>query len=123
MRTLSYVMPETFGERVADALTMLAKGVLMVFLVLSILMVVLMIMERQFASKSESKKEKQEKAARTPVAETPVEAIEDNGALVAAITAAISVVLASEHGGTPEAGGFRVVSFKRVGGKSAWNSK
>ena len=46
----------------------------------------------------------------------------NDGALVAAITAAISVVLASEQGET-SASGFRVVSFKRVGGKSAWNVK
>lgn len=123
MRILSYVMPETFGDRVADALTMLVKGMLMVFLVLAILMVILMIMERYFASKNEPKKEKQEDTA-AHEAEVPAAPVaEDNGALVAAITAAIAMTLASEQGGTTNANGFRVVSFKRVGNKSAWNSK
>lgn len=123
MRALSYVIPETLGERAIDALTMLVKGMLMIFLVLAILMVVLMIMERFFASSKQPKPEKKEevKAAPAPVAPTPV--AQDNGALVAAITAAIAATLAAEQGGAPEVGGFRVVSFKRVGNRSAWNSK
>ncbi len=123
MRTLNYNIPETFGERAIDALTMLVKGMLMVFLVLAILMIVLVIMERIFASKKEPKKEKQEEIKVAPVEEAPVAVVEDNGALVAAITAAIAATLAAEQGGAVSPSGFRVVSFKRVGNRSAWNSK
>lgn len=123
MRALSYVMPETFGERAVDALTMLVKGMLMIFLVLAILMVVLMIMQRFFDAKKAPKAAKQEEVKAAPAVQTPVPAVEDNGAIVAAITAAIAMTLAEEQGSASAASGFRVVSFKRVGNKSAWNSK
>ncbi len=123
MRALSYVIPETLGERAIDALTMLVKGMLMIFLVLAILMIVLMIMQRFFDSKKESKPEKQEEVKAAPVVDAPAPVVQDDGAIVAAITAAIAMTLASEQGGVSAANGFRVVSFKRVGNKSAWNSK
>ena len=123
MRALSYKIPETFGERAVDALTMLVKGMLMIFLVLAILMVVLMVMQKFFDAKKAPKEAKQEEAKAAPVAATPAPVAEDNGAIVAAITAAIAMTLAEEQGTAPAASGFRVVSFKRVGNKSAWNSK
>ena len=43
----------------------------------------------------------------------------DDGALLAAITAAIAVVWESEHPGTS----FRVVSYRHVGKRSPWNRK
>ena len=106
MRALSYVIPETLGERAIDALTMLVKGMLMIFLVLAILMVVLLIMERFFASSKQPKPEKKEevKAAPAPVAPAPV--AQDNGALVAAITAAIAAVKALGRVDTLILGGF-----------------
>ena len=66
MRALSYKIPETFGERAVDALTMLVKGMLMIFLVLAILMVVLMIMQRVFDAKKAPKAAKQEEEAFPP---------------------------------------------------------
>lgn len=119
----------TVGERVTDGAIMLVKGMVMIFAVLAILMLVLMLMERFFASKHESEpkkkaEKKQERPVVAPVTETPIApVVEDNGALVAAITAAIAITLAAEQGKEAEVGGFRVVSFKRVGGRSAWNSK
>ena len=107
-------MPETFGERAVDALTMLVKGMLMIFLVLAILMVVLMVMQKFFDAKKAPKAAKQEEAKAAPVAKAPAPVAEDNGAIVAAITAAIAVTLAEEQGTAPAASGFRVVSFKRA---------
>ena len=105
---------------------MLVKGMVMVFVVLTVLMLALKIMERFFVGSKNEKPEKIEKPDEpvAPIAATEPETAPeaDDGALVAAITAAISVVLASE-GGQASASGFRVVSFKRVGGKSAWNVK
>ncbi len=48
-----------------------------------------------------------------------VAAYEEQGAILAAITAAISVVWESEHPGT----GFRVVSYRHVGKRSPWNAR
>lgn len=125
MNVLAYVAPP-IGDRAMDALVMLVKGMVMVFLVLTVLLVALKIMERFFVG---AKNEKPEKAEKTIEPQAPIAVTEpettpetDDGALVAAITAAISVVLASEQGESPVSG-FRVVSFKRVGGKNAWNVK
>ncbi|MBO5305335.1 MAG: OadG family protein [Clostridia bacterium] len=123
MRILSYKIPETFGERAIDALTMLVKGMLMIFLVLAILMIILMIMQKFFDAKKARKKEVKEEVKAAPIVEAPVAVSEDNGALVAAITAAIAATLAAEQGGAVSPSGFRVVSFKRVGNGSAWNAK
>ena len=47
----------------------------------------------------------------------------DDGELIAVITAAIAAYRASEEGmSAAEAGGFRVVSFKRASTGRAWNS-
>lgn len=125
MNVLAYVAPP-IGDRAMDALIMLVKGIVMVFVVLTVLMLALKIMERFFVGAKNEKPKKIEKPTETEapiVATSPETTTETNdGALVAAITAAISVVLASEQGET-SVSGFRVVSFKRVGGKSAWNVK
>ncbi len=122
MNVLAYVAPP-FSERAMDALIMLVKGMVMVFLVLTVLMIALKIMERFFVCKKAEKIEKPiEPQTPVVVSDPQPVAVTDDGALVAAITAAISVVLASE-GGQASASGFRVVSFKRVGGKNAWNVK
>lgn len=116
----------TFGERAAEALSMVVMGVVMVFTVLAIIMGVLMIMERVFSGKAkggEGKKETPKPAAeKTVIAPVPVvQATEDDGAVIAAITAAISAMLA-ESGDTTYQGGFRVVSFKRSTRNTPWNS-
>ena len=118
-----------FSERASEAGIVTAQGMLMVFLVLAILWAAVEIMH--FVLHAGDKKEKkatepkQEKKPETKKAEAPVNndaavaaaiaaamaASDDDGATVAAITAAISAMRA-EEGCT---GGFRVVSFKRVG--------
>ena len=110
------------SERLSEAGIMVVKGMLMVFAVLATLMLVLMLMERFFAKKTEPKKAEPAPAPAAAEAPTPASepvTVEDDGAIVAAISAAIAVVLA-EGGYT---GGFRVVSFKRADKRSAWNTK
>lgn len=48
-----------------------------------------------------------------------IKANEEQGAILAAITAAIAVVWESEHPGT----GFRVVSYRHVEKRSPWNAR
>ena len=115
----------TLAERSSEALTMVIMGMVMVFAVLAVIMAVLMIMERIFMKKSTPK------AAKTVipepqrvVEETPATvalSTEDDGAIIAAITAAITLMLA-ENGDEGCASGFRVVSFKRRANGTAWNS-
>lgn len=116
----------SFSERASEALTMVVLGMLMIFAVLATIMAVLMIMERIFARKSadgEAKKAEPVAAPKKPepVAQPVVAAAEDDGAVIAAITAAISVMLA-ESGDATYQGGFRVVSFKRSARNTPWNS-
>lgn len=115
----------SMSDRISDALIMLVKGMFMVFAVLSILMGVIILAEKVLAGKKKSSKKSAEKQVETSASaiEEVVDASDcsDDSAIVAAITAAISVVL--EQTGTASANGFRVVSFKRVGKRAAWNSK
>ena len=107
----------TFSERLSTAGIVSLQGMLTIFLVLSILWGAVELMHYVLVGR----KEKAQQTVQTPVkaaspapvaesAPAPV-AVSDDGAIVAAITAAISAQLASE-GFT---GGFRVVSFKRAG--------
>lgn len=113
----------TMNERLSQALVMVVMGVLMVFAVLATIMVVLMLTARLFTKDNSPKKAEKPTATVASEPKMPtapvVEPCEDDGAIVAAISAAISVMLA-ETGST---GKFRVVSFKRVDKKSAWNAK
>lgn len=114
----------TLGERLSEAGIMVVMGVVMVFVVLAIIMGILMIMERLFAGKAKSgegKKEAPKPAPKKPEPAPVVQATEDDGAVIAAITAAISAMLA-ESGDTTYQGGFRVVSFKRSTRNTPWNS-
>ena len=115
----------TFAERSKEALTMVVVGMVMIFLVLAIIMLVLMIMERVFAGKKAKPETPKAEPAPAPRAEVPVApavtSTEDEGAVIAAITAAISAMLA-EEGGEAYRGGFRVVSFKRSNRTTPWNS-
>lgn len=109
-------LPERFSE--AGLVTLMGMGA--VFAVLAILWACIEIMhvflgvkEEKPAAKTETKTATEEIA---PIAEVVSSAavtaqpVEDDGALIAAITAAISAAMA-EEGYT---GGFRVVSFKRA---------
>ena len=112
----------TMNERLSEAGVMVVLGMLMVFSVLAIIMIVLMIMERVFANKGKSEAPKKEAAPKVAPAPVPAPVVQqDDGAVIAAITAAISLVLA-ESGDATYQGGFRVVSFKRSNRNTPWNS-
>ena len=107
----------TFSERLSTAGIVSLQGMLTIFLVLSILWGSVELMHYVLVGRKEKAQMKAqtpaEVATPAPVAESepaPV-AVSDDGAIVAAITAAISAQLASEG----YMGGFRVVSFKRSG--------
>ena len=114
-----------------ETLTMMWQTVIlgmgMVFSVLAILWAILSVFKLVFAGKTPkaekpaAKKEvKAEPAAAPAPASVPV--AQSNDELIAVLTAAVAAYMAEE--GTPVAdGSFRVVSFRRVGGTRAWNSK
>jgi sodium pump decarboxylase gamma subunit len=110
------------SARLSKAGLMILQGIGMVFLVLAILWLVLLIFKKVFY-KDPAKEEKKSKPAKTeapasasaPVVEAPVAVapVADDGALIAAITAAVSAYIESDPALTSQfAGGFRVVSFK-----------
>ena len=104
---------------------MLLKGLGTVFMVLLILWAILSLFGKIFgaqqkkpaAPKQTAPKEapKAEPAPAAPVAP----AVSDDGALIAAITAAIEAYRAGEGSGNLP---FRVVSFKRKNGSNGWNN-
>ena len=114
-----------------ETLTMMWQTVLlgmgMVFSVLAILWGILSIFKLVFVGKSpkaENPAAKKEVKAEPAAAPAPVSVPEaqSNDELIAVLTAAVAAYMAEE--GTPVAdGSFRVVSFRRVGGSRAWNSK
>ena len=107
-----------FGERTVEALTNLVLGMLVIFSVMAILAVILTFTGKIFAAKD---KKTSAKKADAPAPAPVVEEIPagNDEEIVAAITAAITCVLASE--GTP-APAFRVVSFKKTNTKRSWNN-
>ena len=103
-----------FGERASTAGIVTLQGMLTIFLVLSILWGAIEIMHRVLhKDKKAAKKESAPVAA--PASEPAPASVEvqDDGAIVAAITAAI-MAMRSESG---ESSAFRVVSFKRANRK------
>ena len=113
----------TFGERASYALSHTGVGMLIIFAVLAVIWAVLAIFKVVFAGKSEKKEETpapEKKAAPAPapaaVPAAPVAASSYDEEIVAAITAAITLMREAE--GTT--GTFRVVSFRRTGGARPW---
>ena len=107
-----------FNERASTAGIVTLQGMLTIFLVLSILWAAIEVMHRVLHKdkKEETKTESAPAAAPAPVATpapAPVVEAQDDGAIVAAITAAI-MAMRSENG---ESSAFRVVSFKRANRK------
>ena len=109
----------TFVENAKEAGTVSLLGMGAIFAVLALMWLVIEISHRMIvgpgpkkepAPKTEKKPEKPAKRAKKNVPAAPAAPVADNGALIAAITAAISAAMA-EDGYT---GGFRVVSFKRA---------
>ena len=110
----------TLSERFSEAGLVTLMGMGAVFAVLIILWVCIEIMHSIVGVKEENPETKQsvQESTETPVAVTqaapqevaPTVVAGDDGALIAAITAAISAAMADEG----YTGGFRVVSFKRA---------
>ena len=117
------------AQRIEWAIKVTLQGMLMVFAVLALLWGVVAVFkvflhdipEKKAAKKAALAKAVQEVAA--PEAEAVVEAVpaEDDGEIVAAITAAIAAMLQTEEYAGQFESGFRVVSFSRKGG--AWNKQ
>ena len=135
--TLLFTWPNVtgmpIGERVAYALRMLIVGLGAVFAILALLWGVLVLSRVLLhdlpSRRKEEKAEKPVVKPAAPVAPAPVvtpapavaqPAHQDNGVLIAVITAAVSAAMAEE--GTLPPGGFRVVSFRRTQA-GAWNRK
>jgi sodium pump decarboxylase gamma subunit len=104
-------------------------GMGMIFSVLGLLWAILAIFKLVFVGKAP----KEPKAKPTPAAveQKPAASVapaanvasaQDDGALIAVITAAVAAYIADSGEQVP-AGGFRVVSFARVRGGKPWNSK
>ena len=115
----------SLSDRASEALIVSLQGMVMIFAILALLWVAVEIMHfilHRGEKKEKAPKEKDstpEKSAPAPTSDAAIAAAiaaamaasEDDGATVAAITAAISAMRAEEG----ETGGFRVVSFTRVG--------
>ena len=121
----------SFGERLEYALQGTVTGMVMVFAVLGLLFGIISLSKVVFYDIPEKKKMKKQKAHTAPavVAPTPAptaaaeeSAAEDNGELIAVITAAVAAMIESGDYKNEFVGGFRVVSFKRSA-QSAWNRK
>ena len=113
----------TLEEKLSLAGEMLLKGLGTVFMVLVILWALLSIMGKIFGAqqkKAAAPKKTAPKAepAAAPVAPAPTAPVSDDGALIAAITAAIEAYRAEEGCANTA---FRVVSFKRKKGADGWN--
>ncbi len=109
----------SIGEQFGKAGIVTLQGMLTVFVVLAVLWAAIEIMHRILHGKPEKKADETKKEAPKPAEPTVAPTVEtaptDDGALIAAITAAVAAAMA-EEGYT---GGFRVVSFKRVGNASS----
>ena len=117
------------AERMTYAFEMTALGILAVFAVLAILWGVLALFKVFMYDMPQKKANATKKAEPAPVVVdepavvTPVASSNDDE-VVAVIMAAISAYISADPALAEEyAGGFRVVSFKRVRDKAAWNKK
>ena len=112
----------TLPERISYAGTLTLLGMFVIFSVLSIVWLAIVLM-KLVLSRVEQKSAKQEEIPAAPVEETvtpaPQAPVTDDGAILAAITAAIAVVWESEHPNT----GFRVVSYRHLDAHKPWNVK
>ena len=109
----------SLAENAKEAGTVTLLGMVAIFAVLALLWLVIEILHRVLSEQKEVPEPKEEpapiieKKADIPAPTSPAEVVAssaDDGALIAAITAAISAAMADEG----YTGGFRVVSFKRA---------
>ena len=117
-------------ERWEYAGQMTLLGMVMVFSVLGVLWLILSLFKVFFArgekkAKSETVKVKEvAKPAEPAPVSVPAPAVSHTDEeLVAILTAAVAAYIESEGQSESYAGGFRVVSFRRVGGGRSWNAK
>ena len=114
------------SERLALAGQMTLLGMVMIFSVLGLLWGVLAIFQKVMAGRTvkPAPAPKSAPAADPAPVAAPVAESDDNEVIAAIIAAAVAAYMADE-GNTESAynGGFRVVSFRRVQGGKAWNSK
>ena len=116
-------------ERWSYAGQMTLLGMVMIFAVLGILWAILALFKVFFAQgeTAKDKPAKSEPAAKPQApapAPTPAPVAEHTDEeLVAILTAAVAAYIESEGQSESYAGGFRVVSFRRVGGGRSWNAK
>ena len=109
-----------------DRLNFMGVGVLLgmvvIFAVLSLLWIILEISGKiASGGKSAAKAAPAPAPAPTP-APAPVAPVQtDDAAIVAAITAALTVYMEAEGAKNSSVNGFRVVSFKKVGNAAHWN--
>ncbi len=111
----------SMGDRVAYAGRMTLIGMLTVFSALAILWGALalfrIVLQRKSGEKvTEASPKAASVAPAAPVSPVSPAPTTNDSEIVAAITAAISVMLAEENGGTVQ--GFRVVSFRRMRGNA-----
>lgn len=111
----------TLAEDAKEAGTVTLLGMVAIFAVLALLWLVIEILHRALSEKKEMPEKETAPVLKQSVP-TPVETVlaesdgasdsatEDDGALIAVITAAVSAAMADEG----YTGGFRVVSFKRT---------
>ncbi len=114
----------SLSEKLSTGGMVLLLGMATVFAVLAILWFILALFNVIFGKKQpKEKKAPAPKAAPAPVpapAPVAIEPAADDGALIAAITAAIAAYTAND---AEFAGGFRVVSFRRSSNASPWNKR
>ena len=105
----------SLAENAKEAGTVTLLGMVAIFAVLSLLWLVIEILHRALSCKKKTVQKAvpaapvAEKSAPTAPAPVATESVDD-GALIAAITAAVSAAMADDG----YTGGFRVVSFKRA---------
>lgn len=113
MNTLLQATAMSFGERAAYAGKMVLIGMGAVFGSLAILWLALVLFRLLVARDSKKESTPTPPSAKEGTLVAQPTAPEQDGAVVAAITAAVAATLAAENGGVAPA--FRVVSFRRVG--------
>ena len=117
-----------FGERLEYALQGTVAGMLAIFAVLGLLAIIISLSKVVFYDLPRKREQNSKQVVVAPVvsvadaAPVPVETVQDNGELVAVITAAVAAMIESSDYKNEFAGGFRVVSFKRTA-SGAWNKK
>lgn len=112
----------TLPERISYAGTVTLLGMLVIFSVLSIVWLAIVLMRAVLSRFEKEPAKKDLPAPSAPVSEAPSavnQPVTDDGAILAAITAAIAVVWESEHPNT----GFRVVSYRHLDARKPWNTK